>query len=179
MAAQTNGFTNEKEKVALEEWIQNYLSGGGVDIDSIVENKVKQKLLNSAYPVGAILMNTSGINPGQGDPNAGVEPIGGTWALWGAGRVPVGFNGGDSDFSSAEKVGGEKRHALTADELPPHKHRTRAMGTTNDSPSGTVYIKAARNSQEGSAYTENNTTTNQAFNIMQPYIVCYMWKRTA
>ena len=53
------------------------------------------------------------------------------------------------------------------------------MGTTNDSPSGTVYIKAARNSQEGSAYTEYNTTNNQAFNVMQPYIVCYMWKRTA
>lgn len=179
MTTQTNGFTNDKEKVALEEWIQNYLSGGGVDIDSIVENKVKQKLLNSAYPVGAILMNTSGINPGTGDPAKGVEPIGGTWVPWGSGRVPVGFNGGDPDFLLPEKIGGEKRHALTADELPPHKHRVRSMGTANDSPSGTVYIKAARNSQEGSAYTEYNETTNQAFNVMQPYIVCYMWKRTA
>lgn len=178
MATQTNGFTNDKEKVALEEWIQDYLSGGGVDIGSLVENKIKEKMLNSVYPVGAILMNTSGINPGDGDREKGVEPIGGTWALWGAGRVPVGYNGTDSDFFPAEKVGGEKRHTLTTSEMPAHTHGVRAHGTTNDSPSGTVYIKAARNSQEGSAST-NSAGGGVAHNIMQPYIVCYMWKRTA
>lgn len=178
MAAQTNGFTNEKEKVALEEWIQNYLSGGGVDIDSLIENKLKEKILNSIYPVGSILMNTSGVNPGTGDKTRGVEGMGGTWVQWGSGRVPVGFNGSDNDFISPEKVGGEKRHTLTVGELPAHTHRVRGMGTSNDSPSGTVYIKAARNSQEGSAYTES-AGSGQAFNLMQPYIVCYMWKRTA
>lgn len=178
MATKTNGFTDDKNKVALEEWIQNYLSGGGVDIESLVENKIKEKMLNSVYPVGAILMNTSGINPGTGDEHNGIQPIGGSWIAWGSGRVPVGYNGTDPDFMPVEKVGGEKKHTLTTSELPAHTHGVRAHGTTNDSPSGTTYVKAARNSQEGTAVT-NSTGGGAAHNIMQPYIVCYMWKRIA
>jgi hypothetical protein len=34
--------------------------------------------------------------------------FGGTWEAWGAGRVPVGVNTSDTDFSTAGKTGGSK-----------------------------------------------------------------------
>lgn len=60
------------------------------------------------------MFNITGENP--------ENYIGGTWIAWGSGRVPVGIDIDDSDFNAIEKIGGEKSHTLTADEMPPHKH---------------------------------------------------------
>lgn len=38
------------------------------------------------------------------------------------GRVPVGLDGGDTDFNEIGKTGGEKTHTLTIDEMPSHDH---------------------------------------------------------
>ena len=54
------------------------------------------------YPIGAIYMSVNSTNPGN--------LFGGTWVAWGSGRVPVGVNTSDSDFSSPEKTGGSKSH---------------------------------------------------------------------
>lgn len=56
--------------------------------------------LLAAYPVGSIYINTSNTNPGTF--------IGGTWTAFGAGRVPVGFDSGDTDFDTDEETGGAK-----------------------------------------------------------------------
>ena len=34
--------------------------------------------------------------------------FGGTWQSWGSGRVPIGVNTSDSEFSTVEKTGGSK-----------------------------------------------------------------------
>jgi microcystin-dependent protein len=38
------------------------------------------------------------------------------------GRVVVGYNGSDGDFNAVGKVGGEKAHVLSYNEMPRHKH---------------------------------------------------------
>ncbi len=38
------------------------------------------------------------------------------------GRFVVGYNVSDADYGSYGKVGGEKRHTLTVDEIPSHAH---------------------------------------------------------
>ena len=100
--------------------------------------------------------------------------FGGTWVAWGSGRVPVGVNTSDSDFSTVEKTGGEKTHTLTVDEIPKHRHGGMFMS----------YYAGNRN-QIGTGSNARYTATtdwvggDQAHNNLQPYITCYMWKRTA
>lgn len=105
--------------------------------------------------------------------------FGGTWSLWGAGRVPVCVNTSDSNFNTVEKTGGEKTHKLTVNEMPSHKHNP-------DTNAGLYALRAGGGSQEfgpGGSYSTEikilNTGGDQPHNNLQPYITCYMWKRTA
>jgi len=123
--------------------------------------------LSSLYPVGSIYMNASnGTNP--------ATLIGfGTWVAFGAGRVPVGIDSGDTDFDTAEETGGAKTHTLTVDEMPAHTHSVPNSGSQNNSfDSGTT----VGNDVTG---TSGSAGGGQAHNNLQPYIVVYMWKRTA
>ena len=60
-------------------------------------------LFDSIYPVGSIYMSVNSTNPGT--------LFGGTWAAWGAGRVPVGFDSSQSEFDTVEETGGSKTHS--------------------------------------------------------------------
>ena len=132
-----------------------------------VDTAVGNVSLESLYPVGSIYMNaTSSTNPGT--------LIGfGTWVAFGAGRVPVGIDSTDTDFDTAEETGGAKTHTLTVDEIPAHTHSVPNSGSQNNSfDSGTT----VGNDVTG---TSGSTGGGQAHNNLQPYIVVYMWKRTA
>lgn len=62
----------------------------------------RNSILNYVYPVGSIFMSASSTNPSS--------YFGGTWSLWGSGKVPVCVNTSDSDFSPSKKTGGSKTH---------------------------------------------------------------------
>lgn len=116
--------------------------------------------------------------------------FGGTWERIAQGRTIVGegvvqansdnwcgtTNTGDWT-AYAGFTGGEVFHTLTVSEMPKHHHD--------------VYIKANQVAALGDVvwveqYDANNTTVrctetggNQPHNNMPPYLVVYMWKRTA
>lgn len=71
-------------------------------------------ILLKFYPIGSIYLSISDINPG--------ETFGGTWESWGSGRVPVGVDTSQTEFNTVEKIGGEKTHKLSLDEMPKHTH---------------------------------------------------------
>ena len=138
--------------------------------------------LQRLYPVGSIYFSAVGTNPS--------ELFGfGTWQAWGAGRVPVGVDASQTEFNAVEKTGGEKAHALTINEMPSHTHEIsyRPIGDPSDDPF------ALFKSDGGITGTYNSPGTEllqdaleakaagggQAHNNLQPYITCYMWKRTA
>ena len=128
----------------------------------------------AAFPVGSIYMNCSNAT------NPGTLLGFGTWASFGAGRVLVGLDSGDSDFDGAEETGGSKTHTLSIAELPAHTHTI----SGNISRSGHSYENHQYNSRlPGENYDTNpnvsNTGSGSAHNNVQPYIVVYMWKRTA
>jgi len=132
-----------------------------------VDTAVSNVNLQSLYPVGSIYMNaTSSTNP--------ATLIGfGTWVAFGAGRVPVGIDATDTAFDTVEETGGAKTHTLTVDEIPAHTHSVPNSGSQNNSfDSGTT----VGNDVTG---TSGSTGGGQAHNNLQPYIVVYMWKRTA
>lgn len=132
---------------------------------------LKSAVVDMLYPVGSIHMSVNSANPST--------YFGGTWVSWGAGQVPVGVNASDSDFSTVEKTGGEKTHTLTVDEMPKHNH-----GSLTTPQKITVGTSERRFVMETDTYGSSYFSTtiaggNTAHNNLQPYITCYMWKRTA
>ena len=158
-------------------------------------------ILDLVYPVGSIYMSVDPRNPH--------EFIGGTWVEWGKGKVPVGVDKDDNDFNAAGKEGGEKTHYLSVSEMPSHSHegtytdpKSETTGKPDDNGeySNTKYSVHYGVTQEGMRYVETSSGAvvpiplnnviesihgvypnggSQAHNNLQPYITCYMWKRTA
>lgn len=128
--------------------------------------------LADVYPVGSIYINaTVATNP--------ATLLGfGTWAAFGAGRVMVGIDSTDTDFDAAEETGGAKTHTLTTSELPAHNHNQPA-GISPAPNANDLDITGGNGATVAANINTDNTGGGQAHNNLQPYIVVYMWKRTA
>lgn len=168
----TQATSDDSTKLATTAFVQ--------DIAAAVKNEL--------YPVGSIYTNSSvSTNPGT--------LLGfGTWAAFGAGRVMVGFDSGNSLFDTAEETGGSANaivvsHTHTATVTDPgHTHQYKqtgnSTGTSSFSRTGLSTTYASTNdlietSTTGITVansTEGSSGTNANY---QPYITVYMWKRTA
>lgn len=102
--------------------------------------------------------------------------FGGTWVAWGTGRVPVGIDTSQTEFNAVEKTGGEKTHELTIAELAKHTH-TYQRTIYNTGTNG--FLSQDGKAGIGGSYTTGETGESKPHNNLQPYITCYMWKRTA
>lgn len=124
----------------------------------------------ASHPVGSLFETTVSTNPGT--------LYGGTWAAWGGGRTPVGVNTADTSFNTVEKTGGAKTHTLTVQEIPNHAHDLNAVNEGVDNPNGGYHPGWTFNKQYTAQVMSASTGGGQAHNNLQPYITCYMWKRT-
>ena len=96
------------------------------------------------------------------------------------------------NLTPLKKTGGAKTHTLTTAQIPSHRHNIQfpLIGTGGglNSIYGMIFNAAAN----GGSYTSYGPQTSgetrigiydtgggQAHNNLQPYITCYMWKRTA
>ena len=142
----------------------------------------------ASHPVGSLFETTVSTNPGT--------LYGGTWAAWGGGRVPVGVNTADSDFNTVEKTGGKKteRHefkigykgyygtAVGSDDnmIQAYKYSTSSYGTyayEGSTQAGVnAGIQASANTRDVAQASSTGDTSETS--IVQPYITCYIWKRT-
>jgi len=147
----------------------NYESRNGVGTNKRVANvEYVLDLIDAIYPVGSIRMSANNANPGT-------YFRGTTWVAWGSGRVPVGINTADTDFNTVEKTGGAKTHVLTINQMPSHRHHGDGGPDRTNSPTN---LTATGDSGGRNVYTLY-AGGNEAHNNLQPYITCYMWKRTA
>lgn len=124
----------------------------------------------ASHPVGSLFETTVSTNPGT--------LYGGTWAAWGGGRTPVGVNTADTSFNTVEKTGGAKTHTLTVQEIPNHDHDLNAVNEGVDNPNGGYHPGWTFNKQYTAQVMSASTGGGQAHNNLQPYITCYIWKRT-
>jgi len=124
------------------------------------------------FPVGAIYMSASGTDPSV--------TMGGTWAAYGAGRVPVGFDGSNPYFNQPNKIGGESTHTLTDSEMPRHSHKESFEGSTYSlTYSGLMEGRALGYDSSRMMPSTGDAGYGLPHNNLQPYIVCYMWQRIA
>ena len=118
-----------------------------------------------AYPVGAIYLSVTNVNP--------AALFGGTWERIG-GRFLL---GADSTYA-AGSTGGEASHTLTIDEMPRHNHE---IDNLNASGNATPFMTVQAQDKKG--YGGNVQTMyaggSKAHNNLPPYLAVYMWKRTA
>lgn len=119
-------------------------------------NKLQSDLLKTVFPIGSTYITQEDTNPNT--------ILGfGTWERL-KGKVCLGLDENDTDFSIIGNTGGEKTHTLTVDEMPNRPFLFNETGTINiGSGSGTVATVIGG---------------GQAFNNMPPYeVVGYMWIR--
>lgn len=141
---------------------------------------------SAAYPVGSIYLSVVSTNPST--------TLGfGTWAAFGPGRTLVCVDAGQTEFDTVEETGGAKAHTLTTGEMPAHAHVHNAHGhsarfNAGGTGSGANAIGAAFDNTHletgndniiATTSTEQNAGGGAAHNNLQPYITCYIWKRTA
>ena len=175
----------------------------GTSTTQIATTAFVQANISGAYPVGSIYINASNAtNP--------ATLLGfGTWTAFGAGKVMVGIDSGDTAFDTAGETGGSKdavvvshTHSITD---PGHRHNTTLDGSVGTSSSfqsqigqteystvnggyESAFARGTADSTEANASTSSTATTgitisstgSSATNAnLQPYVVVYMWKRTA
>jgi hypothetical protein len=125
---------------------------------------IKGPAADCPFPIGYIYMTVDPVNPST-------LWAGTTWSEWGSGRVPAGFDSSQTEFDTVEKEGGEKVHTLSVSEMPSHNHTIGSWSVGGAGGTGTFINTGST----GTGYTGGSG----AHNNLQPYIVCYMWKRDA
>lgn len=170
----TNG---EKQQLATNGGIVSVLSqtlttGEKTQVRTNISAITASDLLTYIFPVGSLYFSVVNTSP--------ASFLGGTWAVWGTGRVPVGYKSSDSNFNTIEKTGGESTHALTANENGPHTHTQliRYASGADTTVYGYTPITSSATATANSGLTQSSGF-GTAHNNLQPYITCYMWKRTA
>ena len=144
---------------------------------------VNQLAAAEAFKVGGVYINTTGTNPAT-------ELGYGTWTQTARGRTILGEGTSDVAYTTGGATGGASTHTLTLSEIPSHDH-----GGGNHSHSGNPSARdngnfGARWGATSRANQGNKTTTSSgtiinsegsdgAHNNMPPYLVVYVWERTA
>ena len=145
---------------------------------------VTAAVTDAAHPVNSIFMTTTNYLNSAAVVTALGLPSSATFERYAEGRTIVGQQTGDSDFGTVGNTGGAKTHTLTTDELPAHDHapdseRNHLAKTGvhtvqfSDTTAGELSLGASDNAEIQSV------GGNQAHNNLQPFIVTYIWRRTA
>ena len=74
-------------------------------------------------------------------------------------------------------AGGEDKHTLTVDEIPPHRH-TQTVSLSH-TPNTSYVVAEGQYQTPETPILSSETGGGQAHNNMPPYLAVYMWKRTA
>lgn len=172
----TSGTTKKSALSLIADYIKarvETITNKTLSTGSVIDANVNVvEVLKKAYPIGSVYINASNsTNP--------ASLLGfGTWVAFGAGKVMVGLDAGDTSFDTVGETGGEKTHTLSVDEMPSHKHTLNNNTLVNRNVAGTGGSQGST-TVLASTITIENTGGGSAHNNLQPYIVVYFWKRTA
>ena len=155
-------------------------TGSGVSIQGALDaTAIGNNLIDIVYPIGFIITTFTNTNPSTLLANT-------TWVRFGEGKCVVGVDDADTDFA-AGATAGQKEAVLTEAQMPSHSHTLDDFVRAVQS-NGAIYHNDFQKVPKPIGVTTLANTTNtagglngttQPLNIMNPYICCYMWRRTA
>lgn len=130
-------------------------------------------LIDLFYPVGSIYMSASLDTPAKV-----MAAFGGTWVAWGSGRVPVGVDTTQTEFNTVGKTGGGKNGSIDL------SNEIRYAGVYSFMGGPGAYSDKSIVAYQPNPYPEGGVgpftpLANVSHTTLQPYITCYMYKRTA
>lgn len=119
--------------------------------------------------IGDIILTDTAVSPAVTYPET-------VWELTCTGRMPVGFSN-ETEFNDVNKIGGEKMHVLSTNEIPAHAHGTLnwAGSSTPGQNNGRLYY-----GQKGSSGAPLSTLNNgggAGHNNLPPYQTKFFWLR--
>ena len=171
---------------------QLQIQDGEVDLVKLSTNNQLNSglygVLDKVYPVGSIYISTVSTNPDTlmfGD-NGDT-----TWVAYATGRTLIGVGSGTDSQPTPETVAftagteaGEYNHTLTSAEsgVPAHNHVVQHYPTNGSGDGVGPGASCCGGTITNSGVTTLNNTAADAsssHNNLPPYIVTYMWKRTA
>lgn len=192
-----NGIDASLEEKVNKEQGKGLSANDYTNIDKAEVAKVKDKLdkvnlLDLTYPIGAIYISANNTNP--------ANLFGGEWIEFAKGKTLIGVDTTQTEFNTVLKTGGSKTMI--------HNHGAGTLGAnigafdtdvtsigyqagpkrTKDSaftygfkglPSISGSVSNSRIAHNTPVYGATDDSSSSTSNNLQPYITCYMWKRTA
>ena len=166
----------------------------GTDTDQLATTAFVQAALQAVYPIGSIYTSTTATNP--------ATTFGfGSWEAFGAGKVLIGQDTGNSAFDTLEETGGSSTSGSTEISLTTGSTSLSVprdgWGTSGGAPgsitSGRLVvgssqgeiseslesIRAAGIDRSLGGHTHSVSGGAHTHTVQPPYIVVKMWKRTA
>lgn len=159
-AAKDDLLTGDPAKIVRGSEIDDEFNALQVAVNSKPDTTAVNTLLQAIYPVGSIYIN-AGVTTNP------ASLIGfGTWVEFGAGKVLVGLDAGDTSFDTLEETGGSKdaivvahTHTGTTGSSGSHQHYT----VNGDSQSG--YPDGVTSSESIATYYGGGGPTYEGYNL--------------
>ena len=175
------GFVNARSDVRTQQVMSKMeTTSSGVSIQGALDaTAIGNNLIDIVYPIGFIITTFTYTNPSTLLANT-------TWVRFGEGKCVVGVSDTDADFATGA-TGGEKTNTLAIQNIPSHTHtysdyiRDASYGAQHAGAFSYAVADAAQlfqTTNTGSAGGDGNGEPTP-INNLQPYISCYMWRRTA
>lgn len=170
--------TAEQVGARASTWMPSAADVGALPSDgtaadaSKLDGKTWEELMLAIYPVGSIYMSVNAISP--------ATLFGGTWE-----QLKDRFLLGAGDVYTEGDIGGTAEVTLTVEQMPRHNHALR-MPSDNGSTAFHTYAATSdvdhdpgNEATQGVRRTTLANGSSEPHNNMPPYLVVYMWKRTA
>ena len=137
-----------------------------------IQKNILLDMMGIIYPVGSVYMTFSK----EVTEITLKANFGGTWERTANGRVLVGVDDKDEDFKEGITNKGKKIHTLTVTEMPAHSHYM----TKSLQEDGVMHrMYGAGDTWVGLSNITKSSGGGGSHNNLQPYMTCYIWKRTA
>lgn len=158
----TKGYVDDLNDVAMAAIEQNSNAIAAIEVPT------KSDIVDMIYPVGSIYMSVNSTSP--------ATLFGGSWT-----QLKDRFLLGAGSTYTNGSTGGASTARLAVANLPSHTHpqyiATSSGGSLSVNYDNSGWSTAGKAVAQGIA--TGATGTGTAFSILPPYLVVYMWKRTA